>query len=196
MEVTICNFRKRSGSNPPDTAYYLDAVLFSRMVSFNLMKSKVLPLGASILSLLSSPYSIAQELQQVGINSSGYIAYSESGRYIPFRWHDGTNMTARDAQSVSLGNGSYAVVAVGGDGTLLYRVGPLTREFLNGSAGWFTWVKSEKEPRMRAQAVRSLSTLRNGDLRIVVVGGDGRECTLDSAPRRLSQTLRENWDCL
>jgi hypothetical protein len=167
--------------------------------------SKVLMTGASLLLTLNTPYSFSQESQQVYVSESGALVYSDAGRYIPFRWHDGTNMKAIGAKSISLGNGVYAVVVVGGDGTLLYRLGQLSRAFFNGtqsgwlsspSAGWFTWRKTEKDHRMKVNSISSLSRLGNGDLRIVVVGGDGRQCTLDSSPRLLSQSDYRFWDCI
>lgn len=158
---------------------------------------RVIVLSVSLILFASARTAIAQDDVQFLIGNGGVLVYSDDGRYVPIRWHDGTNMTVRSARAAYMGGNRYALIVVGGDGTLLYRVGPPSRMFFpdNGSAGWFTWNSGEKESRMKASKVVSVMGNRSGDLRIVVAGGDGRQCTLDSSPQLLGRTSYRDWDC-
>lgn len=158
---------------------------------------RAIALSVSFILVASARTAFAQEDVRFLIGNDGVLVYSDDGHYMPIRWEDGTNMTARSVRAASMGGNRYALIVVGGDGTLLYRVGPPSRMFFpnNGTAGWFNWNSSEKEPRMMASKVISVIWKSSTDLRIVVAGGDGRQCRLDSPPQLLGRTSYRDWEC-
>lgn len=87
-------------------------------------------------------------------------------------------------------------MAIGGDGTLLFRIGAASRDFFNGQAEAFTWNINEKDRRMKAQQVLGVSSLGGDNVRVVVAGGNGNQCTLDANIYDIYKTNAGWWDCL
>lgn len=159
------------------------------------MKKSILSLalaGFTVLLGIQSPAMAGDQINIVG----GYLVYASAGRWVPFRWGDGSNMKAKSFGATSTQKGTPFIVAIGGDGVLLFRIGPASRDFLNRQADAFTWNPNEKDRRMKAQRVVGVSPLSGDAVRVSVIAGNGSQCTLDA---NISDIYRSNaswWDCL
>ncbi|MBW4445443.1 MAG: hypothetical protein KME38_00825 [Spirirestis rafaelensis WJT71-NPBG6] len=169
---------------------------FARIRKFSTVLAFLVSGGLSLSSSILPALAIPQQFNIVG----GSLVFADSGRWVPFRWRDGGNMNVLHANAGTV-NGTPVLVVVGGDGTLLYRVGNASRSssfFLSGYAGSFRWGQpgQHRDGLMRAKAVDSVTPVGSNAVRISIIGGNGARCTLDAGIYDLDKADWRSWDCL